>query len=116
MKAKPGAKSPHQAFYHYDGGMRLAAIRSGKWKLMFPQQYSTISEPGVGGIPGKGKRHSLPLSLFDLETDIGETTNLADQHPEVVKRLEKLADSMRTELGDGKQNVGQARRPLGQAK
>jgi hypothetical protein len=82
---------------------------------MFPQTYSTITDPGVGGIPGKGKRHSLPLSLFDLRADIGETTNLADQHPEVVARLQKLADEMRAELGEGKQNPGTARRPLGKA-
>ena len=26
--------------------------------------------------------------LYDLEADIGETNNIADQHPEIVERLE----------------------------
>jgi hypothetical protein len=42
----------------------------------------------------------LPLSLFDLEADAGESKNVADAHPEVVKRLLKIADAARAELGD----------------
>ncbi len=116
MKGGAGAKSPHEAFYHYDGGNRLVAVRSGKWKLMFPQNYRTITEPGREGIPGKAEPRSIPLSLFDLHSDIGETTNVADENPDVVQRLKKLADQMRSELGDGNQSAGTARRPLGKAK
>ena len=112
MFAKPGAKSPHRVFYHYDGRHRLVAVRSGKWKLMFPQNYNS-PVPGKGGIPGKPRRKTIPLSLFDLRADIGETTNVADRHPEVVKRLQAAADEMRKELGDGRENRGVARRPLG---
>jgi arylsulfatase A-like enzyme len=112
MFAKPEARSPHEVFYHYDGGNRLVALRSGKWKLMFPQSYNSPA-PGKGGLPGKGRRKQIPLSLFDLESDIGETINVADQYPEVVARLKRHADQMRKELGDGKDNVGTARRPLG---
>jgi hypothetical protein len=36
----------------------------------------------------------------DLENDIGETTNVARQHPEVVERLLALAKAMREDLGD----------------
>ena len=38
--------------------------------------------------------------LFDLETDVGERTNVAAQHPEIVDRLVKEADRIRSELGD----------------
>ncbi|RMG04808.1 MAG: hypothetical protein D6741_00475, partial [Planctomycetota bacterium] len=31
-----------------------------------------------------------PLKLFDLATDIGETTNVADRHPEIVARAEEI--------------------------
>ena len=113
MTGKTGAKSPHEAFYHYDGGNRLVAVRSGRWKLMFPQTYRTITEPGRDGIPGKSEQRSIPLSLFDLQTDIGETTNVAQQHRDVVERLTKLADDMRAKLGDGKENPGTERRPIG---
>jgi arylsulfatase len=38
--------------------------------------------------------------LYDLSADIGETTNVADQHPDVVKRLLGYAEQARAELGD----------------
>ena len=115
MLGKPDAKTPHEVFYHYDGGNRLTALRSGKWKLMYAQSYNS-QRPGAGGLPGKGQRKQLELSLFDLEADIGETTNLAREYPQVVARLNAYADEMRKELGDGKQHVGTARRPIGVAK
>ena len=62
---------------------------------------------GTGGVPGKYQQAKIGLELFDLESDIGETENIADQHPKVVGRLSKLADKMRAELGDqGKKGVG----------
>lgn len=36
-----------------------------------------------------------------MKTDPGEKTNVADQHPDVVARLSKLAEGIRGELGDG---------------
>jgi arylsulfatase A len=112
MRGKADAKSPHEVFYHYDGGNRLVAVRRGKWKLMFPQNYNSPT-PGSGGIPGPGHRKTLELSLFDLEADIGETTNLASQHPDVVDQLTRDADQMRMQLGDGPESEGTERRPLG---
>jgi arylsulfatase A-like enzyme len=111
MFGKPGAKTPHKVFYHYDCGNRLMALRSGKWKLMFAQSYNSPI-PGKGGIPGKGQSKSIELSLFDLESDIGETTNVADQHPEIVARLKGHAEQMRKDLGHGKVS-GAGRRPMG---
>jgi arylsulfatase A len=111
MFDKPDAKSPHEVFFHYDGGNRLMALRSGKWKLMFAQGYNSPIR-GTGGIPGKGQRKNIKLSLFNLESDIGETTNLVVQHPDVVKRLQEYAQQIRVDLGDGKQ-VGPGRRTIG---
>jgi arylsulfatase A len=113
MFARSDSKTPHEVFFHYDGGNRLMALRSGKWKLMFPQSYNSPM-PGEGGIPGKGQRRNLELSLFDLDSDISETNNVASEHPEEVNRLKRYAQIMRKDLGDGKDDVGTGRRPIGQ--
>jgi hypothetical protein len=42
----------------------------------------------------------LELSLFNLRSDPGETKNVAADHRDVVARLSKAAESIRTELGD----------------
>ncbi len=111
MFGKPNAKSPHEVFYHYDGGNRLVALRSGKWKLMFPQTYNS-PVPGGGGLPGKDQKKEIPLSLFDLESDVSETKNVAEQNPEVVEKLKQFAEAMRKDLGDG-ETAGPGRRPIG---
>jgi len=38
--------------------------------------------------------------LFNLDTDMGELTDISDQHAEVVKELLVEADKIRLELGD----------------
>ena len=87
--AEPGAASPHIAFYYYRDD-RLQAVRSGRWKLH-------VYRPDWGNdnfmtAPG--------LLLYDLHTDIGETVNVADQYPDVVRQLLALANDARSDLGD----------------
>jgi arylsulfatase A len=49
-----------------------------------------------------------------LENDIGEQHNVADEHPDVVKRLEQLAEDMRQDLGDSARKMdGAGRRAPG---
>lgn len=101
ISGQPGAKSPHEAYYFYWGN-ELQAVRMGQWKLHFPHSYRTLAgrPGGTGGKPAAYEQAHIPLSLFDLETDAGETTNVADQHPEIVARIKELADRMRADLGD----------------
>lgn len=87
LAGEPGAKSPHDVFYYYRG-LKLQAVRSGPWKLHLAQQ-----------------------TLYNLETDIGESTNVTAANPQVVRRLRALADQMKDDLGlDG---IGPGCRPLG---
>ncbi len=99
IEAKPNAKSPQEAYYFYWGDA-LHAVTSGKWKLHFPHPYLHIIEGGSDGKPGKGETRKIELSLFDLDADITESKNVADQNPDVVKRLQMLGDKIREELGD----------------
>jgi arylsulfatase A-like enzyme len=99
LSGKRSAQSPNEALYFY-WGRELHAVRSGKWKLHLPHPYTHLEEAGSGGSPGRLVRREIGLSLFDLELDIGETTNIAEQNPEVVKRLMALAERAREDLGD----------------
>lgn len=88
-------KSPHDAFFYYWMN-QLEAVRDDRWKLHF------------------AKRKEPFVALFDLHADPGETTDVADQNPAVVARLEALAEMARVSLGDERTGrVGNDVRPIG---
>jgi arylsulfatase A len=101
MSGQPGAKRPHEALYFY-WGRELQGIRSGKWKLHFAHSFRSLAgKPGgTGGKPAEYEQRQTSEALYDLESDVGETTNVAEQHPDVVTRLKALAEQAREELGD----------------
>ena len=40
------------------------------------------------------------MKLVNLKTDLQETTDISDQHPELVKELLGVAEKVRRKLGD----------------
>ena len=115
LTGEPGAKSPHEAFYFYYHQNDFEAMRSGKWKLVFPHRYHSLTgTPGMDGRPAGYTQAACGLELYDLENDIGETRNVIDAHPEVRARLEALAEKAREDLGDRlTKREGKNRRPAG---
>jgi arylsulfatase A-like enzyme len=103
LAGEADARSPHEAFYYYQMD-QLQAVRSGKWKLYLPLEMKR--ERGAA----RGK--ASPLMLFDLAADLEEKNNVAQQHPEIVRRLTDLADRAREDLGDG-DRAGKHQRPAG---
>jgi arylsulfatase A-like enzyme len=98
---EPGAKSPHEALYFYYGRNNLEALRAGRWKLVFPHKYASLTgEPGKDGQPNGYSRQECGLELYDLANDIGEEHDVAAEHPGVVARLQRLAERARDDLGD----------------
>jgi arylsulfatase A-like enzyme len=85
----------------------LQAVRSGRWKLHFPHTYQSVVSPGVDGAAGVRESKDLPLSLFDLDADPGETTNLAAEYPAVVAELTNAATSFDTEVRLNARPAGQ---------
>jgi arylsulfatase A-like enzyme len=85
--------SPRENFFYYHAN-RLAAVRDERWKLH------------LRGPDGE------PRMLFDLDSDPGETRDLADQQPEAVAKLSALAEEAARRLGNGTQR-GQEERAAG---
>jgi len=88
-------QSPREAHYYFNGN-RLEAVRSGPWKLAIHAQ----AEAKRGEKPAKppAAKAQAPR-LYNLVDDIGESTDVAAKHPEVVKRLQELVAKMDADLG-----------------
>ena len=87
--------SPRDEYLYYSGCL-LTGVRSGKWKLVLPREAS----PAGLGWWGRMIDVVSELSLFDLDVDPGETTNLAANNPEVVASMMRRIERARRELGD----------------
>ncbi|MBI3822739.1 MAG: sulfatase [Planctomycetes bacterium] len=96
-----GAKSPHEAYYFYWNN-ELHGVRSGPWKLYFPHSYRSLEggKAGADGKPAAYKQLNVGLELYNLDADLSEKMDVAARNPEVVRRLQGLADRMREDLGD----------------
>ncbi len=97
-------QSPREAHYYFSRS-KLDAVRQGKWKLAVAPQPEKMGK-GVPQIPASMDKPRL----YDLDADIGETTDVATDHPEVVEKLRDLAAKMTAELIDPE---SAARRPAG---
>lgn len=87
LSGEPDAEPPHNEFFYFIRHGVLAGVRVGRWKLLKQQ----------------GK-----LELYDLKTDIGESTNLASQQPRIAERLrvrmEHFASSLAVSKRPGNSN------------
>jgi len=99
---KRRAATPHEAFYYYFRD-QLQAVRHGPWKLHLAR-----TAPKRGKTPAR----EIPARLYNLDEDIAESVNLAEDHPQIVAQIEKLAARARTDLGDRGQ-AGAHQRPAG---
>ncbi len=106
MSGAKDAKSPHEAYVLMHGP---GTVRSGKWKF-YPWQ------------EGKGKQHRDnatwkpspdPVQLYDTLADIGETTNIASKHPEIVKRLQAIYEAHVAEIKANRRPTAEMVRPAG---
>ncbi len=64
-----------------DNTYAVNGLRKGKWKYLRAKQ--------VVADYAQDKGRKQVAELYDLEADLGETTNLADKHPEIVAELER---------------------------
>jgi arylsulfatase A-like enzyme len=85
-------ESPHEALFYFSGN-HLQAVRSGSWKLAITPQGTGLPKDAAQPVKHTGPR------LYNLDSDIGELTDVAAQHADVVARLQKFIAEMDADLG-----------------
>jgi len=90
-------QSPRRDFYYYGPTCtpKPQGVREGRWKLLLTARKRRGD---------KAKRQPFPW-LFDLDSDESETTNVADKHPKVVKRLTAKIEAFEKQIVDSKRTT-----------
>lgn len=100
------AEETEREAWYYFGGTSLQAVRSGPWKL-------AVTAQSVGmGFKERPEDLRRKGRLYHLDDEIGETTDLAAKHPEVVKRLTALAKAMEGEIKENRRPAGSVANPV----
>ncbi len=84
--------SPHDALFYFNGN-QLQAVRSGAWKLAITPQGTGLPKGAAQPVKHGGPR------LYNLDSDIGELSDVSAQHADVVARLQRLIERMGADLG-----------------
>ena len=88
-------QSPHEYYYYYCF-THLQAIRDDRWKLVLPRK----AKPRWMRWWARMVDEVEEVQLYDLDNDMGEITNVANAHPEIVESLLQQIDVARGDLGD----------------
>jgi arylsulfatase A-like enzyme len=95
--------APRKEFYYYYRRNNLEAVRLDNWKLVLPHKGRSYEnqQPGKDGYPGPAPEDvPVALALYDLRRDPGERYDVQTSHPDIVQRLQALAEKAREDLGD----------------
>jgi len=78
LRGMPGSQKKHQYLYweFFERGFQQA-VRAGDWKAV-------------------RRKQDAPLEVYNLSEDLAEKSNVAAEHPEVVKRMEAILRTCRT--------------------
>ena len=84
LLGQPDQQQEHEFLYweFHERGFSQAALYQGRWK----------------GI--RERRIDAPLQLYDLANDIGEKMNVADDHSEIVTRINAYLKTARSDSPD----------------
>jgi arylsulfatase A-like enzyme len=83
LRGEGVAESLHEVVINHSISGHFA-VRKGRWKLLLCRGSGGWSAPRESEAAKKGLPH---LQLYDLESDPGESRNLYEKHPEMVREL-----------------------------
>lgn len=104
MSGEPGAKSPHEEYVLIHGP---GTVRAGRWKF-YPWAEGKNNRPAR-----PNAKVDFPVQLYDIASDISETTNVASSHPDVVRRLQTAYDQFKAEIETERRPTQTMIRPAG---
>jgi arylsulfatase len=115
LRGEKTANTPHDRFYYYFGN-ELHSVRSGRWKL---RAENILANESIYNKEWRDVDAVVPAALYDLRRDPSEQKSVMRDHPRITKRLEKLLESARADLGDsltgvepsGAREIGRQDRP-----
>lgn len=87
LTGKENAKPPHTEHFYFVRHGVLAGVRDSRWKLL---------------------KQRGNVELYDLANDIGETNDLAGEHPEIVERLAKRMRVMEADVRETRRQAGRS--------
>lgn len=88
-------KLQERPFYFYARNGEVEAVRLGKWKLHIEK--SRGWDVNLNGV--------FPVSLYNLELDITEKNNVANQFPNIVKKLTNMMKEFDAEISKGNSSL-----------
>ncbi|MCA8988057.1 MAG: sulfatase-like hydrolase/transferase, partial [Planctomycetaceae bacterium] len=103
LMSQPGAPSPHESYVLMHGP---GTVRKGKWKYYPWKEKAEGRDAPVGRAPSP-----LKEQLYDMSADIGETQNLADQHPDLCQELRLLYEDHVKEITANRRPTMKMTRP-----
>ncbi|MDC0497377.1 sulfatase [bacterium] len=86
-------------FYQHQS---LRAVRQGPWKLHLPHSKLDKTKEGSlwqSHVPKQDRPYIEELTLYNLDDDISEKTNVAKNHPEIVQQLLKELEFAKRDIG-----------------
>ena len=97
-----GGKEPVRTHAISAGMHGVPGLRVGTWKLIPGQANSSFNSNKASA-----DKEQVGIKLFDLATDLGETTNLAEREPQRVRDMQLLLERL---IADGRSTPGPAAR------
>jgi arylsulfatase A-like enzyme len=77
-------------------------VRHNQWKLFLPGTYTELN-------PENKTNRNVQYNksrLYNIVADIAESTDLSEQHPDIVKKLEGLLEAYNTNLNNHSRPLG----------
>lgn len=97
LKGRPIVSTRHGVIHHSISGH--FAYRQGPWKLALAKGSGGWSSPNERQMPAGSPKGQL----YDMQNDIGETTNLFEAKPEIVNQL---LDLLKADIERGRSTAG----------